>query len=76
MLAAFRTTIPARSCGDDTNNTPLIGKDCITVKGASDVPGGKSIIKKSIFPQSVSVQNCLIALPIKGPRQITASSSC
>jgi len=45
MEAALRTTIPARPCGVVTRTMPLSGTDCITVSEASDVPGGRSMIR-------------------------------
>ena len=75
MLAALRTTMPAKSCGELTNTTPLMGSDCITVSEASEVPGGRSTINQSRSPQKTSPQNCRMAPLISGPRQITASSS-
>ena len=72
ILAALRTTIPARSCGDVTRTTPLRGMDCITVNEASDVPGGRSTTWMSRLPHTTSLQNCLITLLISGPRQMTA----
>ncbi len=75
IFAAFRTTMPARSCGEVTSTTPLRGIDCITVSEASDVPGGRSTVRVSNSPQMTSSQNCLIAPLTSGPRQMTASSS-
>ena len=45
IWAALRTTIPASSWGEVTSTTPLKGSDCITVKEASAVPGGRSTIR-------------------------------
>jgi hypothetical protein len=75
MLAAFLTTIAARSCGEVTRTTPSKGMACITVSEASAVPGGRSTMRQSRSPQTTSPQNCLMAVLMSGPRQITASSS-
>ena len=42
-----------------TITTPSIsGRSCMTLKGSSPVPGGKSIRKKSSSPQAISDKNC------------------
>ena len=44
-FTAFVTTIAASACGVVTRTTPSTGSACITVSGASLVPGGRSTIR-------------------------------
>ncbi len=38
------------------------------------IPGGVSMMRQSMVPQSTSVRNCLMRPFLRGPRQMTASS--
>src|SRR6266852_6130142 len=58
---AFVTTIVASAWGVVTSTTPDTGSACITVSGASLVPGGRSTMRKSSSPHGTSLKNCRIA---------------
>ncbi len=60
-----------RSWGVVTMITPSRAMVCMTVRGASEVPGGRSMTSISASPHSVLFQNWPITLPIRGPRHTT-----
>src|SRR3712207_1389279 len=55
--------------------TPSKGRDCMTVKATSPVPGGISMKRKSNSPQITSFQNCFTTFPTTGPLHTTGSFS-
>mmetsp|Transcript_45702 Transcript_45702/g.97411 ORF Transcript_45702/g.97411 Transcript_45702/m.97411 type:complete len:354 (+) Transcript_45702:275-1336(+) len=78
--SSLRTSIRLTSCGVLTMSAPSEGpsaleRNCTREMCSSDVPGGVSISRKSSCPHSTSVRNCLISPFLRGPRQMTASSS-
>ena len=75
MLTALATIMPTSSWGLATTMMPSTGRLWNTVSGTSPVPGGISTKRKSTSFQTTSVQNCLTAPAMTGPRQTTGSSS-
>ena len=75
MFTALATIMDTSSCGDATTITPATGRDWNTVSGTSPVPGGMSTNIYSTSSQSTSVQNCVTAPAMTGPRQTTGSVS-
>ena len=75
MLIERLASTVASSCGVVTTMKPSMSRACIIDSGASDVPGGRSMSRKSRSPQLVDWRNWLSALWIIGPRQMIASSS-
>ena len=75
MFTAFATIMLTSSCGLATTTMPSTGRLWNTVRGTSPVPGGISTNRKSTSFQTTSVQNCLTAPAITGPRHTTGSSS-
>jgi hypothetical protein len=60
-VIAFLTTARESSEGIVTIITPSIsGKSCAMLNGSSLVPGGKSITRMSISPQTMSDRNWLL----------------
>ena len=75
MLTALATIMLTSSWGLATTMMPSTGRLWNTVRGTSPVPGGISTKRKSTSFQTTSVQNCLTAPAMTGPRQTTGSSS-
>ena len=75
IFTALSTIMDTSSCGDVTTTIPSTGRDWKIVSGTSPVPGGQSTNIQSTSPQSTSSQNCLTALAMTGPLQITGSVS-
>mmetsp|Transcript_15044 Transcript_15044/g.38482 ORF Transcript_15044/g.38482 Transcript_15044/m.38482 type:complete len:284 (+) Transcript_15044:430-1281(+) len=76
-LISLRTSTRETSWGVVTMTAPSmlqVFKNCTKEMCSSLVPGGESMTKKSMSPQSTSFKNCLISPVFLGPLQITASS--
>ena len=69
----LRQSASATSCGVVTTIARFgIGSSWQPASDSSPVPGGKSMIRQSSSPQSVSSSSCFKAPVLAGPRQITA----
>ncbi len=75
-LMAFFASSRATSCGVTTTTTPSTsGTIWATLSASSPVPGGISIMTKSLSPQATSSRNCCSALCLSAPLHMTAVSS-
>ena len=74
-LMDFLVSRSETSCGVVTMTKPSMGlMSWATLRASSPVPGGRSIMRKSKSPQSMSARNCFITWCFSGPLQTTGWS--